>query len=102
MKRKIPEIYYRSSRICRVLGNPTAYQILKMLAKTKKKPTEIAQELELSLPTISIALKNLRQLDLVRYENLKEGKFYSIKDETIVTVMKQLEHLVARVRVREY
>ena len=102
MKRKVPELYYRSSRICRVLGNPTAYQILKSLTNTRKKPSDIAQEFKLSLPTISIALRHLRQLDLVRYENLKEGKVYFIKDETIVSILNQLEHLVKRIKSHEY
>jgi len=28
------ETHYRASRFCRVLGNPTAYEILKILAKS--------------------------------------------------------------------
>ena len=102
MKRKVPELCYRSSRICRALGNPTAYMILKVLSKAEKKPTEMASILKLSVPTISIALRNLRNLDLVRYENTKEGKFYFVKDKTIIAAMKQLEHLVVRIETHEY
>jgi len=102
IKRKVPELYYRSSRIFRVLGNPTAYQIIKSLAKGKKKPSDIVRELKLSLPTISNTLRNLRQLDLVRYENLKEGKVYFIKDEIIVSVLDKIELLVERIKTREY
>jgi DNA-binding transcriptional ArsR family regulator len=102
MKRKVPELYYRSSRIFKVLGNPTAYQIIRALVKGKKKPSDIAQVLKLSLPTISVALRHLRQLDLVRYENLKEGKIYFIKDETIVSVMDRVELLVKRIKTHEY
>ena len=102
MRKKIPEIHYRSSRICRVLGNPTAYEILKMLAKGKYKPTEIASAFKLSIPTISAALRSLRQLDLVRYETLPNGKAYSIKDRMIISVMNQLESLVKRIKTVEY
>ena len=102
MKRKVPEIYYRSSRICRVLGNPTAYQIVKMLIKNQLTPSVIAGRLELSLPTVSTILRHLREIDLVRYENLREGKVYFIKDSTIVPVLGQLEVLVRRLRRREY
>ncbi|KPJ73310.1 hypothetical protein AMJ52_03920 [candidate division TA06 bacterium DG_78] len=102
MIRKVPELYYRSSRICRILGNPTAYQILKILKRGENKPSNLAQELKLSLPTVSIALRSLRQLDLVRYENLKVGKTYSIKDETIITIMDKIELLVKRIKSREY
>ena len=102
MKSKVPELHYRSSRICRVLGNPTAYQILKTLTRSRKTPSAIAGELKLSLPTISIALRHLRQIDLVRYENLREGKVYFIKDDIIASILNQLEVLVKRLRSREY
>lgn len=101
-KRKVPELYYRSSRIFRVLGNPTAYQIVRLLGKGSKSPTEIAHVLRLTLPTISEALRNLRQLDLVRYENRKEGKLYLIKDGALHSVLDAVEILVKRIRTREY
>lgn len=102
MQRRVPELHYRSSRIFRVLGNPTAYQIVKSLAKGKKKPSKIAAELKLSLPTVSNTLRNLRQLDLVRYENLKNGKVYFIKDEMIISILEKIELLVGRIKTREY
>jgi DNA-binding transcriptional ArsR family regulator len=85
-----------------VLGNPTAYQILKILIKSRKTPSAIADELRLSLPTISIALRHLRQIDLVRYENVREGKVYSVKDDTVVSIIDQLEVLVKRLSRRDY
>ena len=102
MKRKVPELYYRSSRICRVLGDPTAYQILRAIMKGGKTPTLIAQELKLSLPTVSTALRNLRQIDLVRYENMKEGKVYFIKDKAITSILELLEKLVQNIKTHEY
>ena len=102
MRKKIPELHYRSSRICRVLGNPTAYEVLKALGRAAMKPTEIAQEMRLSVPTISVVLRSLRQLDIVRYENLVGGKMYSLKDSTIISVMNQIETLVKRIKTIEY
>ncbi len=102
MRKKIRELHYRSSRICRILGNPTAYEILKTLSRGKKKPSEIAADFGLSLPTICTALRALRQLDLVRYETESSGKSYFIKEEAILAVMKQLENLVRRIKTREY
>ena len=102
MRKKVPEIYYRSSRICRVLGNPTAYEILKTLAKGERRPSEIAGEFKLTIPTISDALKSLRQLDLVRYETRVDGKAYFIKDKMIITIMSQLEILVKRIKTVDY
>ncbi len=102
MRKKIPELHYRSSRICRVLGNPTAYEILKSLGKSRKQPSEIATDFKLALPTISAALRSLRQLDLVRYEVVGKGKIYFVKDETILAIMNQIEYLVKRIESGEY
>jgi DNA-binding transcriptional ArsR family regulator len=101
-KRKVPELYYRSSRIFRVLGNPTAYQIVRLLGTGSKSPTEIAQSLQLSVPTISESLRNLRQLDLVRYENHRAGKLYAVKDDALHNVLDTAERLVKRIRTRDY
>ena len=102
MRKKIPELHYRSSRICRILGNPTAYELLKVLAKKEMKPTRIAAEFGLSLQTICDALRSLRQLDLVRYETRRDGKYYFIKDAVVLSVMREIERLVMRIRTKEY
>ena len=52
----MPETQYRASRLCRVLGNPTAYLIITMLAKSRRTPTDLAEELRLSLKTTSETL----------------------------------------------
>jgi DNA-binding transcriptional regulator GbsR (MarR family) len=75
---------------------------LKILIKNRKAPSALADELKLSLPTISIALRHLRQIDLVRYENLREGKVYFIKDDTVVSILNQLEVLVKRLSSGDY
>ena len=102
MRRKISELHYRSSRICRVLGNPTAYEVLKVLSRNPLKPTDLAREMRLSIPTISDVLRSLRLLDLVRYESLAHGKMYAIKESTILSVMNQIETLVKRLKTIEY
>jgi DNA-binding transcriptional ArsR family regulator len=102
VRKKISELHYRSSRICRVLGNPTAYEILKVLSRAPRKPTDIAQEMRLSIQTISDVLRSLRHLDLVRYESRVDGKEYAIKDNAILAVMSQTETLVKRLKTVEY
>jgi len=102
MRKKIPELHYRSSRICRVLGNPTAYEALKILGRKRMRPSRLAEVLGLSRATISDVLRSLRQLDVVRYVTQENGKRYFIKDETILDVMRALEHLVRNIRTREY
>ncbi|UCG91742.1 MAG: winged helix-turn-helix transcriptional regulator [candidate division WOR-3 bacterium] len=101
-KKKIPEIRYRASRICRVLGNPTAYETMNILKKGKKTPHELAHILGVSLPTISHVFRSLRQLDLVRYDVKFRERIYWIKEETIVAVMQILENMVKKIKTKEY
>lgn len=102
MRKKIPELHYRSSRICRVLGNPTAYEVLKILRRKKMHPGKLAEKLGLSRATISDVLRSLRQLDLVRYITEENGKQYFVKEDAIHGVLQALEHLVTRIRTKEY
>jgi len=85
-----------------VLGNPTAYQVVKLLTKEQQTPSAIAEKLRLFLSRISTVLRHLRQIDIVRYENLREGKVYFIKDEAVVSILSLLENSVERLKTREY
>ena len=93
-KKKIPEIRYRASRICRTMGNPTAYEVLHILKKGERTPEELAKLLGVSPPTISQVLRSLRDLDLVRYEVKWRNRIYWIKTNVVVRVMTNLEQLV--------
>jgi DNA-binding transcriptional ArsR family regulator len=95
MKRKIPENRYRASRICRALGNPTAYEVLACLGETKMNPEELATTLGVSIATISQVLRVLRNLDLVRYEIHWRQHLYWIKSGAVRRVMQDLERLVS-------
>ena len=66
-KQNMPETMYRASRCCRVLGNPTAYLILRCLDTKCKTPSDLSEETAIPLTTISMTLRHLRQMDLVRY-----------------------------------
>ncbi len=101
-KKRIPELRYRASRICRVLANPTAYEILHILKKGAKTPIEIAEILGVTISTVSHVLKSLRQLDLVRYDVRFRERVYWIKEEKILSVMSDLEEMVERIKTREY
>lgn len=93
------ETQYRASRLCRVLGNPTAYQIIRILAKSRKTPTNLAEELELSVKTVSETLRHLRQINLVRYVPQDNRKIYYLKDELLPKILLALEKYVKRMRV---
>ncbi len=98
----MPETHYRASRLCRVIGNPTAYQILKILCKGARTPTELAQEIGLSTQTICDTLRNLRQVDLVRYDTIKQNKIYFLKDKILKRVLAVLEDYAERMRFKRY
>lgn len=98
----MPETEYRGSRLCRILGNPTAYQIIKHLMRGKASPTELQHRIGLSLQTISDTLRNLRNVDLVRYDTVDKRKIYSLKDALLSTLIKDLETFVQRMRVKKW
>lgn len=104
MKRKpMPEKEYRASRVCRVMGNPTAYQIMKLLINREKiTPSEIAKELGLTIANVSKTLRSLRQIDLVRYDTEKYVKRYYIKDEIILDVLSTLEKYVEKIKLKKF
>lgn len=89
---------YRESRICRLLGNPTAYQILVMLLDgSRRRPTEIAAAVGRSLPAVSMTLRLLRNADLLRYEHAGRDTHYWLKYPAEVrTLVKSLRVVVVR------
>ena len=94
----MPETEYRASRVCRVLGNPTAYQIIKTLYGSRRKPGEIAEKLGVSSTLISQTLRVMRNVDVVRYETRGKEKIYWIKDRSIYEICKTLEKFVVTMR----
>jgi len=101
-KRPMFETQYRSSRICRVLGNPTAYKIVRLLENKKMTPSELSSKLNLSLSTISDTLRILRKVDLVRYETIGNNKIYFLKEHKIIKVLKELEKIVDNLRILKW
>ena len=96
------ETYYRASRFCRVPGNPTAYQILKLLKKSSQIPSELADKVGVSLKSISSILRNMRQINLVRYEPQNKNKFYFLKDSLLPEVLNHIERYVDKMRVQKW
>ena len=96
------ETDYRASRFCRVLGNPTAYRILKLLKESARTPTELSKKVGVTLKTISATLRNLRQINLVRYETQDKSKIYSLKDDSLLEVLHHVEKYVDNMRVQKW
>jgi len=99
----MPETQYRASRFCRIIGNPTAYQIIRYLTKKKQSsPTELVTKIGLSLQTICDTLRNLRNIDVVRYETVNKNKVYFLKDTDIVDILEDIEGFVRRARFKQW
>ena len=97
-KQNMPETMYRASRCCRILGNPTAYLILRCLSTSRKTPGDLSNELRMPLTTISMTLRHLRQMDLVRYETKGRTKEYWIKDRKVLIILNTIEEWVQAMR----
>ncbi|MEO0184875.1 MAG: metalloregulator ArsR/SmtB family transcription factor [candidate division WOR-3 bacterium] len=101
-RRQLAETEYRASRLCRVLGNPTAYQILKILIKRDRSVSALAEAIGLSIKTISYTLKTLRQVDLVRYDTRDKNKVYFIKDPLVQNIVHSLEEYTNKMREKKW
>ena len=99
-RRKMSETMYRASQCCRVLGNPTAYSLLRSLGAERRTPSSLSRELGVSLSAVSRTLRHLRQVHLVRYETKGMEKVYWVKDGAVFRVLASLEQLVERMRVK--
>jgi DNA-binding transcriptional ArsR family regulator len=97
-KQSMPETLYRASRCCRVLGNPTAYLIVRCLGEERKTPNDLSEELKVPLSTISMTLRHLRQMDMVRYETQGKSKEYWVKDRMLLSMLNTIEEWVESVR----
>jgi len=97
-KHTMPETMYRASRCCRVLGNPTAYLILRCLGHGQKTPTQLSKDIEVSLPTVCMTLRHLREMEVIRYETSGQHKLYWIKDERVLAILDSLEEWVEAMR----
>lgn len=97
-KHNMPETIYRASRCCRVLGNPAAYLILRFLGNKSKSPSQISEGLRISLPAVSVTLRQLRNVDLVRYETKGITRDYWVKDPKVLDLLDTLEALTKIMR----
>ncbi len=95
---KILEKKYRGSVICRMMGYPISYGIVKLLLENG--PMELSKIVKLarrSKPTVCGHLAKLKVANIVRYEKEWPKTFYWIKYSTEVRrFLKACEDLVAR------
>jgi len=74
------EAWYRASRLCRLLGNPVAFQVVVLLDRGGPlAPGEITRCVRRKLSTVSQTLAKLRGAELVRYETQGRRTRYWLK-----------------------
>ncbi|MCX7995297.1 MAG: ArsR family transcriptional regulator [candidate division WOR-3 bacterium] len=99
---KMPVTEYRALRVWSILGNPTAYQIVKLLMGKKLTSSEIARDLVISESLVSVTLRVHRNVDVVRYETNCREEIYLIKDELIPQFCSSLEKFVIAMRKKRW
>lgn len=100
-KETMPETIYRASRCCRILGNPAAYLVMRHLGCGRKTPSQLAAELNFTVCAISVTLRHLRNVDLVRYQTVGKGREYWVKDPKALQFMRVLEKWVMTMRSKQ-
>jgi len=71
---------YRESRLCRLLGNPIVYQLVRLLdGGGPMTPSELAKLTGRQVSTVSIHLAKLRAADVVRYDTVGKRTRYWLK-----------------------
>ena len=98
-KSEMHETHYRASRFCRVLGNPTAYLIVKCLQVRSMTVKELTDLTGISLTTISMTLRHLRQIEIVRYETIGLQKTYWLKSPVLNSIFDLIENWVDDMRL---
>jgi hypothetical protein len=97
-RKPMRERRYRASRLCRVIGSPLAYDIVRRIGSGVRTPTELAGGLNATVYAVSVALRMLRQIDVVRYETDGNRKRYWLKHPELIRVLTRLEKVVDKMR----
>ncbi len=59
----------RSSQLCRILGNPIAYRIVRLLGGGRRRPMDLARLLGVSASAVVNQLKPLKIAGVVRFQS---------------------------------
>lgn len=92
----------RSSQVCRILGNPLAYRIVMVLGGGRRRPMELARQLDASASAVVNQLKNLKLAGLVRFSSSgvrRAGRKveYWLADRSLARDLRSLERTLGRV-----
>jgi DNA-binding transcriptional ArsR family regulator len=78
------------------LADPTRRKILELLKKKDMNAGEIAEEFNMTKPSISNHLSILKQADLVEAEKQGQNVIYSLKTSVLEDIMNMISNLTNR------
>lgn len=84
--------------VLRALGDPTRLRLMRLIAQEPRSLQSLAQELKLSLPTVSHHIRELRSSGLIRQEVGGRGREsnYTVRWPSVERTFQQLERFVLR------
>ena len=69
MKRTTDDDVRRGSQLCRILGNPIAYRIVRILGGGRRRPMDLAKEIGVSASAVVNQLKPLKIAGVVLFQS---------------------------------
>jgi ArsR family transcriptional regulator len=78
-------------KICKALGHPLRYKIVKFLADGPHCVCELNEDVEFSQSNLSQHLKILREAGLVKSEKVGLRIFYSLHNERVLDLVETVE-----------
>ncbi|MCK4667752.1 winged helix-turn-helix transcriptional regulator [Candidatus Dependentiae bacterium] len=82
--------------IFKVLSSPTRFKIVKLLQNGEMCTSKIAENLGKNKSTVSRHLKDLKDLDIVRYVTRDKYVFYRLKKDSVLGLIKYAEKIFGR------
>ncbi|MEE1124552.1 MAG: autorepressor SdpR family transcription factor [Acutalibacteraceae bacterium] len=82
--------------VWKALADPTRRKILELLKKKDMNAGEIAEEFNMTKPSISNHLSILKQADLVEAEKQGQNVIYSLKTSVLEDIMNMISNLTNR------
>ena len=89
----------RGSQLCRILGNPIAYRIVRILGEGRRRPMDLARLLGVSASAVVTQLKHLKIAGVVRFDSggvRRAGRRvdYYLSDKALARRLDDLERVV--------
>ncbi len=90
------EIDYRLSEVFEALGNAVRLKLIILLEESSHTVSELSEELEKPMQTVSRHLKKLRDKDLVQAESEGNSRLYKVKNPELIRRCLELRSLLRR------